>query len=423
MVIIPPKLADYQKKIVLSKARFTITEASTKSGKTYSHIIWLYGKAHEEGVDHEGKNYWWVAPVSYQAQIAYDRYKRYLRATGLYRFNDTSQIIFCPNGARIWFKSAEKPDNLFGEDVYAAVFDEAPRAREAAWFALRTTLTSTGGQCKMIGNFGGIGNWVHRLKDKAKSDPQYQYFKITCYDAIREGILEKSEVDQARKDLPEKIFRELYEVEPTEGTGQLINYESIQKLFSNTHIESGENYITADIARMGKDLTIIRVWDGLRNFKTVRLDKNTIPECVEAIKKEMVEFNVNLNRTIVDEDGIGGGVKDYLNCIGFVNGSVAIKVDGEKQNFANLKAQCYWKLAKMINQNKIYVKPIHNEEQMLTEELEWVRLPKEIDTMRIAMMSKDIVKKELGRSPDFADSLMMRMYWEVDPSYGEYNIW
>jgi len=172
MEIIPPRLTTYQKRILNSKARFTITEASTKVGKTFSHIIWLYGKAHE-GEDFQGRNFWWVAPVFNQSKIAFNRLRRYLAATKMYRFNETNLIIYCPNGAEIHFKSAEKPDNLYGEDVYACVFDEAPRAREEAWFALRSTLTSTDAPCKLIGNFGGISNWVHKLKDKSKTDKEY----------------------------------------------------------------------------------------------------------------------------------------------------------------------------------------------------------------------------------------------------------
>lgn len=61
----------------------------------------------------------------------------------MYNFNESNLIIKCPNGAEIHFKSADNADNLYGEDVYACVFDEAPRAKEEAWFALRSTLTAT----------------------------------------------------------------------------------------------------------------------------------------------------------------------------------------------------------------------------------------------------------------------------------------
>ncbi len=420
MEIIKPNLSEYQKRILFSSARFTITEASTKAGKTYSHIMWLYGKAHEHqsAINH---NYWWVAPVYNQAKIAFKRMRRYLSSTGLYKFNESNLVIVCPNGAEMHFKTAEKPDNLYGEDVYACVFDEAPRARPEAWYALRSTLSSTEAPCKLIGDFGGISNWVHKLKEKSKSDDNYSYFRVTCWDAIREGILSEEEVLQAKNDLPEKIFKELYEAEASEDEGQLISNESISKLFSNTHLPDGVKYITADIARLGKDKTVIYYWNGLRVEEVIEMNTSLITESAQAIKNLQVKYNVNNSNTIVDEDGVGGGVMDLLKCTGFVNNSRPLKVAGKEENFSNLKTQCYYKLSEVINKNEIYFKD-QSIERKLSEELEWVRLPKEFDTSKISLLSKDEVKKKIGRSPDYSDALMMRMYFDLNPNKGQYFI-
>jgi hypothetical protein len=67
-----PPLTSYQKAILDSPARYTITAASTKTGKTASHIIWLFEQAlllkpHQA--------VWWVAPVYQQAEIAFRRMK------------------------------------------------------------------------------------------------------------------------------------------------------------------------------------------------------------------------------------------------------------------------------------------------------------------------------------------------------------
>lgn len=416
-----PHLTSYQKKILFSKARFTITEASTKVGKTHSHIIWLYGKAHEFD-NSEGKNYWWVAPVYSQAKIAFNRLKRNLAKYKVYSFNESNLIIKCPNGAEIHFKSADNPDNLYGEDVYAAVFDEAPRAKEDAWFALRSTLTATKAPCKIIGNFGGISNWVHKLKEKTKTDTQYEYFKITCWDAIKEGILSEEEVLQAKKDLPEKIFKELYEAEASEDEGQLITNESIKKIFSNTHIEDGIKYITGDIARLGKDKSVFMVWNGWRVEEIIEKQTSLVNESVDEINRLALKYNVNKSNIIVDEDGVGGGVKDYLRCIGFVNNSSPIKIKGQIENFANLKTQCYYKLSEFINMNSIYVNCNESQEKYLTEELEMIRLAKDIDINKINLLSKDEIKKKIGRSPDYSDALMMRIYFHLKSSYGRYMI-
>lgn len=423
MEISKPHLTSYQKKILFSPARFTITEASTKVGKTHSHIIWLFGKAMElDSAD--GMNYWWIAPVYNQTKIAFKRLRRNLTVYGDYfQFNETSLIIKCPNGAEIHFKSAEKPDNLYGEDVYAAVFDEAPRAREESWYALRSTLTATEAPCKLIGNFGGISNWVHRLKEKNKHNENYAYFRITCWDAIAEGILSEEEVNQAKKDLPTKIFKELYEAEASEDIGQLIQNESINKVFSNTHIEEGVKYITADIARLGRDKTIIYLWSGLRVESIIQLDVSLVTESAQKIKELQQAHNVNSMNIVVDEDGVGGGVVDILKCVGFVNNSKPVKVYGKTENFANLKAQCYYKLAECINRNEIYVNAPEDVQRSLVEELEWVRLPKEVDAQRLNLLSKEEIKKNIGRSPDYSDALMMRMYFLLNPNKGNYFVY
>ena len=52
---------------------------------------------------------------------------------------------------------------------------------------------------------------------------------------------------------------------------------------------------------------------------------------------------------------------------------------------------------------------------MLTEELEMVRLAKEVDAQKIALKNKDEIKKIIGRSPDYSDGLMLRVWFELKP--------
>lgn len=226
--IIRPKLVPYQESILTSKARFTVTTAATKIGKTFSHLWWLFEISHNP--PKAGANYWWVAPVYSQAKIAFNRLKRVVAPSGKYKINESELYIETPKGSRISFKSAEKPDNLYGEDVFAIVFDEFPRAKEEAWHALRSTLTSTNGQCKFIGNAKGRKNWGYRLAVKARSgESGYEFFKVTAYDAIRESILDEQEVEQAKRDLPKHAFDELFLAEDLEDGANPFGYEFIKK--------------------------------------------------------------------------------------------------------------------------------------------------------------------------------------------------
>ncbi len=222
-----PFIYPYQKSILDSKARFTVTEAATKTGKTASHIIWLF----EQSLNcKENQAVWWIAPVYAQAEMAYNRMKAQVTSKDFFKCNDTKLLLTLPTGAKIQFKSAERPDNLYGDDVYAAVFDEFTRAREEAWFALRSTLTATNGKCKFIGNVKGKKNWGYRLGQKAKAgEPNHEYFKITAYDAAAEGLIKLDEIEQAQRDLPESVFKELYLAEASEDGSNPFGLQHIRQ--------------------------------------------------------------------------------------------------------------------------------------------------------------------------------------------------
>jgi hypothetical protein len=209
-----PFVTDYQRRILDSHARYTITAAATKVGKTASHIIWLFEQALTLK---ENQSVWWVAPVYQQAEIAFRRMRNQVTVRDFFKVNESKLRLTLPTGGIIEFKSADKPDNLYGDDVYAAVFDEFTRAREDAWFALRSTLTKTEGKAKLIGNVKGKKNWGYKLSERARmGEPNYGFFKITAYDAVNAGVLKLEEVEQAKRDLPQHIFSELYLAEPTE---------------------------------------------------------------------------------------------------------------------------------------------------------------------------------------------------------------
>src|ERR1700674_4572328 len=177
------------------------------SGKTSGCIVWL---AEQAFGGRDGQNFWWVAPVSGQADIAFRRMQRAIPRE-LAMPNITLKALTLTTGAVVWFRSADKPDSLYGEDVYAGVVDEASRSKEDAWNAFRTTLTATRGPVRIIGNVKGRKNWFYRMARRAEAgDPRMGYHKIVAADAVAAGVLEAEEIEDARRDLPERVFNELY---------------------------------------------------------------------------------------------------------------------------------------------------------------------------------------------------------------------
>lgn len=200
----------------------------------------------------------------------------------------------------------------------------------------------------------------------------------------------------------------------------LMQYDAICDIFRNQHIEHGEKYITGDIARMGRDRTVLMVWSGYRVIKIVTLEKNKVTEAAEKIKELQGLYGVTTSKVIVDEDGLGSGVVDILDCKGFVNNSSPLEIqDGnedKKPNFDNLKSQCYYKLAEMVNAGKIYCDTDDSDiKDALIEELEQIKEKNVDGDKKKGIIPKEKVKELIGRSPDYSDALMMRMWFEFQP--------
>ena len=186
-----PWITDYQKAAIFSPERYAVIEATTKAGKTVGCIVWLTEQAM---AGKPGQNFWWVAPIFPQGKIAFRRLKRMLPRE-VYTANETELTLTLANGAVIWFKGADKPDSLYGEDVFAAVIDEASRCKEDAWHAVRSTLTATKGPIRIIGNVKGRKNWAYNMARQAEAGAEgMSYAKITAHDAVAAGILDAAEI-------------------------------------------------------------------------------------------------------------------------------------------------------------------------------------------------------------------------------------
>jgi hypothetical protein len=217
----------------------------------------------------------------------------------------------------------------------------------------------------------------------------------------------KNTKDKAKK---ERLLKGNWEYD--DDPSALINFESIANSFSNDFLESGTKHITADIARFGTDRTVIGLWNGFRLEHIKVMNKNDIPGAAKAISEFRTKYKVPLSHVVVDEDGVGGGVVDILKCRGFVANSRPVG----KDQYANLKSQCYFSLAERINANEYYFNIEDTEiRQMLTEELEQVKQAQVDSDKKLKVVPKDDVKEMLGRSPDFSDMVMMREYFEVKP--------
>jgi phage terminase large subunit len=198
-----------------------------------------------------------------------------------------------------------------------------------------------------------------------------------------------------------------------ETKDRLYEYDDLLRCFRNPSTISQDKFITADIARMGDDRTVIVLWNGLHAEKFIALKHKPINEVVDTIRQLAESNGVRLSNVLVDEDGIGGGAVDFLKCKGFLNGSKAVR-----DNYMNLKADCYFKLGELITTNAITFEPTHKD--TIVKELEMIRREKIDSDGKLRVTNKETLQKKFGISPDFADAIMMRCFYELKKNYGKY---
>jgi hypothetical protein len=138
----------------------------------------------------------------------------------------------------------------------------------------------------------------------------------------------------------------------------------------------------------------------------------------DRIKLEAQKEEVTMRNTIADENWVGWWVIDNLRCQWFINNAKPFQTKRTNlqtvRNFENLKTQCYYKLADYVNTWKIKISVNDADfKEKLIEELDIiVQIELDKDWKNKIIKKEDIIEK-LGRSPDYSDMLMMRMYYEL----------
>lgn len=253
--------------------------------------------------------------------------------------NETELKISLKNGSSIWFKGSDAPDTLFGEDVYAAVIDEATRCKEESWHAVRSTLTATGGPVKIIGNVRGRKNWAYMLARRAQQGEQgMAYFKLTAFDAVEGGILPMSEIEDAKRTLPDHVFKELYLAEPGDDGGNPFGIGAIEKCYSDLSDDPAVCF-GVDLAK-SVDWTVVCGLDAEGHVSELERWQSDWGQTISRIARI-----VGRTPTLVDATGVGDPIVEELSRL--TNGVEAFKFT------SNSKQQLMEGLASSIHQQSI----------------------------------------------------------------------
>lgn len=354
-----------------------------------------------------------------------------LKADEDFKFNAMDGTIRFANGSEILLKdlghypSDPNYDSLGSLEITGAFIDEANevkvKAKNIVGSRIRYKLDEFGITPKLLMTCNPAKNWAYSEFYKAKKNgtiaPHREFIQALVQDNpfISSHYIEN--LKKLDKNSRERLYHGNWEYD--DDPSKLYELDEINDLFTNTPEASDEKFISVDVARFGTDKTVIVYWKGLEGFIKHYAKKST-KEVAELITDLAGKKQVRLSKVIIDEDGIGGGVVDQLDGVkGFLNGSKAIQPysasldETMKKNYGNLKAQCAFKLQEYMRAGKIRIHCDDEAKQLLIEELEQIK-EKDIDKdNKIYLESKSKIKEDIGRSPDFFDAIMMRMYFEL----------
>lgn len=234
---------------------------------------------------------------------------------------------------------------------------------------------------------------------------------------------------------------------------QIAKHEKIEQIYDNypSYMQQRMNptyrpfrCITCDAARFGRDLCVIFVWEEWTVIHTVVYHKSHVHDVVAKIESLRLRFTIPLDQVLIDQDGVGGDTVKLGRYEGFRGNAPPVRdIDTRiKENYFNLKTQCYYRLCEMrINTNEIRFEitnstcevyddssleprwstkvkiggKVWDIRELLKKQLRTVRRSDTDKEGKLKIESKQQQVVTLGHSPDFADTAMMREAVELLP--------
>lgn len=208
----------------------------------------------------------------------------------------------------------------------------------------------------------------------------------------------------------------------------LIKMDDMFNFYDNSYRDAEDEtlYATADVALQGGDNAVMWLWKGnhLVDVYVCRFDSKTY---VDVIKAKLSEWGVDEENFAYDYQGIGQILEGHFpNAVKFINQAAPIATDkkqedGIKKLYKDLKSQCAVMLYKQFRDNELSI-DTHLLDRtfdghgygktklrdILMKERKCIRRTKDSEGKAFQIINKSDMKKIIGHSPDFFESLLFR---------------
>jgi phage terminase large subunit len=322
-----------------------------------------------------------------------------------------------------WFPSDPEYDRIGSMDLSGSFIDECQQVKKKGIDVLRgrySVLEGDGWKTipKSFYSCNPAKNWIFSDFVKPFDNGTLPHDKAFIKSLVTDNPhVTQDYIDNLKKSDQVTIERLIYgNFYYDDDPSKLCEYDKITDLWSNTYVEQGKKYITADLATKGSDKFVVGYWNGFRLEYIFTESKSTGKGIIDKIGELCTRFQVPASNVVYDADGLGQGLSGFTRYYEFHNGAKA--KNGE--NYFNLKSQCYYKLADKVNEGQLYISQEDHRDEIV-EELEQVKRDKMDEDGKLRLIPKKDIKERIGRSPDFTDMMAMRMYFELSSGVQAFN--
>lgn len=315
--------------------------------------------------------------------------------------------------------SSSKQGNVEGrhnQNIFLIV-DEAKAVHDNIIEGIQGALTSAGENAKVWRAYFStpstpVAGYSLFYKSHTKHSARWNRFKIPAHMSPR---VSERWVNQMIDDwgaesqiVRARVFAEF----PDASDETLLSLQAAEHFYQDDLVSNGHVTVACDVARFGKDESVITVYKGSNLVAILPFEKKDTS--IMAMKVFEIHKQYDSRVIVIDDIGVGGGVTDqvrmlveaepYVTVIPFIGSRKA----DEQKKFNNLGSECFYNFARSIktDKTKSAIQDEVLEGQLTSFKVKYVRglICIEWPERKGDRMGSD------SRSPDRAYSAMMAWY-------------
>jgi len=287
-----------------SDARFKVLSAGRRWGKT------RLGVNECLDVAAQGGRAWWVSPSYKTSEVGWRPLRQIARKISGAEIRLVDRVVNFPGGGFVAVRSADNPDSLRGEGLDFVVMDECAFMQREAWTeAIRPALSDRQGKVLFISTPKGR-NWLWEIYQRGVSGEDG--WQSWTFPTSSNPFIAKEEIEAAKRDLPEMIFRQEYLAEFIDDAGGVFRRVQEAAVLEPREYEEGKQYIAGVDVAASVDFTVVSVLDA-ESKDQVYLDRfNRVDYPVLIDRLEAVYRRYHMTSMVVESNSIGRPVIDEL---------------------------------------------------------------------------------------------------------------